>query len=118
MASAASVTLPTAAAVHDTSAHGGRLPLSTATTPRVRLAMLAYGSNRFCVFFATRFFGFDAEPPPAVEVHPLCEQIHAEFKLEALRVDDVRNAGNPDFPVYGLSPTLRYGLYRLARLPK
>jgi hypothetical protein len=60
-----------------------------------------------------RFFGFEGEPPATAELLPICEQIHAGFNLNPLSVEDAENAGNADFPVYGLSPTLRYGLYRI-----
>jgi hypothetical protein len=53
------------------------------------------------------------EPPPTAEHLPVCAKIHADFKLNPLSVEDADNAGNADFSVYGLSPTLRYGLYRI-----
>ncbi len=60
-----------------------------------------------------RFFGFGAEPPQSAELLPLCAQVQADFRLRALAEEDVDNAGNADFPFYGRSPTLRYGLYRI-----
>lgn len=60
------------------------------------------------------FFGYDSEPPLAATQHPLCARMHAEFRLEAIAAQDVPNAGNADFPVFGASETLRYGLYRVS----
>jgi hypothetical protein len=60
-----------------------------------------------------RFFGFDAAPPKQADPLPICARMDAEFRLKALAVEDVDNAGNADFPFYGRSPTLRYGLYRI-----
>ncbi|MGB0591081.1 MAG: hypothetical protein ACPGU1_15505 [Myxococcota bacterium] len=60
-----------------------------------------------------RFFGFDAAPPKQADPLPICARMDAEFRLKALALEDVDNAGNADFPFYGRSPTLRYGLYRI-----
>jgi hypothetical protein len=60
-----------------------------------------------------RFFGFDAPQPERADPLPICARMDAEFRLKALAVEEVDNAGNADFPFYGRSPTLRYGLYRI-----
>ena len=44
--------------------------------------------------------------------------MQTEFHLLPIMVDDVDNAGNADFPFYGQSPTLRYGLYRIGGLAR
>ena len=60
-----------------------------------------------------RFFGFGAPAPERAEELPLCAEMQSTFKLKALAVEEVDNAGNADFPFYGRSPTLRYGLYQI-----
>lgn len=60
-----------------------------------------------------RFFGFDAPPPERAEPLGVCAKIQGMFHLDPLHVEDVQNQGNADFPFYGLSPSLRYGLYRI-----
>ena len=65
-----------------------------------------------------RFFGFDQPAPPEAEELPLCRRMQTEFHLLPLAVDDVENAGNADFPFYGDSETLRYGLYRIGGLAR
>ena len=60
-----------------------------------------------------RFFGFDAAPPEQAELLPVCAQMSAEFELMPIARADVENAGNADFPFYGRSPTLRYGIYKI-----
>ena len=42
--------------------------------------------------------------------------MHREWALSPLQVEDITNKGNPDFPFYGGSETLRYGLYRIVHL--
>ena len=64
---------------------------------------------------SARFYGFGQEAPAEAEVLPLCQDMHRGFHLEPLHVEDVPNAGNADFPFYGGSETLRYGLYRINR---
>lgn len=54
--------------------------------------------------------------PERAERLPICQRMHREWALSPLHVEDIENAGNTDFPFYGASDTLRYGLYRIVHL--
>ncbi|MEC9072015.1 MAG: hypothetical protein VX938_06530, partial [Myxococcota bacterium] len=64
---------------------------------------------------SARFFGFDSEAPERADLLPLCAHIHRGFHLAPIHVEDMANQGNADFPFYGRSETLRYGIYRIDR---
>lgn len=59
------------------------------------------------------FFGFDAERPAEAKEHTACRIMRERFILQPLASAELPNAGNADFPFYGASDTLRYGLYRI-----
>ena len=63
-----------------------------------------------------RSFDPSKPPPPSADRLPICQRMHREWALEPVHVEDITNAGNPDFPFYGSSETLRYGLYRVIHL--
>jgi hypothetical protein len=63
-----------------------------------------------------RSFDPSKPPPASADRLPICQRMHREWALEPLHVEDITNAGNPDFPFYGASETLRYGLYRVIHL--
>jgi hypothetical protein len=63
-----------------------------------------------------RSFDPSKPPPPSADRLPICQRMHREWALEPLHVEDITNEGNPDFPFYGASETLRYGLYRVIHL--
>ena len=63
-----------------------------------------------------RSFDPSEGPPASADRLPICQRMHREWALEPLQVEDITNAGNPDFPFYGASETLRYGLYRIVHL--
>ena len=58
-----------------------------------------------------RFFGFDAPAPERAELLERCAEMSEGFTLRPIARAEVENAGNADFPFYGRSPTLRYGIY-------
>ena len=63
---------------------------------------------------SARFFGWGEDAPAEVERHPACDELARRVRLEPLLVEDVVNAGNADFPFYGRSPRIRFGLYRIS----
>ncbi|MBD89941.1 MAG: hypothetical protein CL940_06370 [Deltaproteobacteria bacterium] len=63
-----------------------------------------------------RSFDPDGPRPERADRLPICQRMHREWALSPLQVEDITNKGNPDFPFYGGSETLRYGLYRIVHL--
>lgn len=63
-----------------------------------------------------RSFDPAGERPEQATRLPICARMHREWALTPLHVEDIPNAGNPDFPFYGGSETLRYGLYGIVHL--
>jgi hypothetical protein len=63
-----------------------------------------------------RSFDPAGERPEQAKRLPICQRMHREWALMPLHVEDIPNAGNPDFPFYGASETLRYGLYGIVHL--
>ena len=63
-----------------------------------------------------RSFDPQGPQPERAERLPICQRMHREWALAPIHVEDVPNEGNADFPFYGASPTLRYGLYRIVHL--
>jgi hypothetical protein len=59
-----------------------------------------------------RFFGFEGRRPARIEEHPLCRRMREAVTLHPIYEARFLNTGNADFPFYGVSSTLTYGLYR------
>ena len=84
--------------------------LETYQMPELRTCERLYVMGPQCY---ARFFGYDRERPKRLWEHPLCQRIRKEFRLEPIYEEQLPNLGNPDFPFYGRSETLRVGLFRL-----